>query len=121
MEPLKYSRQAVDNSHYEGAIEAAPNDCAAQRECDDSENAHILGNIPMELAKVITKPEPCTESKHERRNRPPRPSCGRRSPKKRKKMDFIESRQLETLRKEFTENCMNLVFNAACIYHKLLN
>jgi len=81
-------------------------------------SAQILGNIPVELAKV-TKPEPVKQSRHDRRDRPARPR-GERLPKEPEGSLLIESNELKKKRYEFTMVCMNMVLNAVYLYHKFL-
>ena len=84
----------------------------------DAVSARILGNIPVELAKV-TRPEPVKQSKQDRRDRPARPR-GERLPKEPEGSLLIESGELKKKRDELTMVCMNMVLNAVCLYHKFL-
>ena len=115
-EAPKCSVQVTNNGNNEGNSDIELSRRTVRCTSEDSVIARILGNIPRECRKV-TIPKP--RAKHERRDRLPR-ERGERLPAKRKEIDFAPSRQLETSRDEFIRNCMNIVFNAALIYHKLL-
>jgi len=94
------------------------NTVSAGRAAVDAVSAGILGNIPVELAKV-RRPEPVKQIKHDRRDRPAR-ARGERSPKEYEGPVLIESGELKKKRDELTMVCMNMVLNAVCLYHKFL-
>ena len=116
-ETQRFAEQ-VDSSNNEGNGDIAPEGGVARMQ-EGSVIAHILGNIPHELAKV-TKQKPRTESKRERRNRGLRSPRSKVLPPKRKKIYFIEPRRLKAIRNEFTRICKNIVLNAALICRTLL-
>jgi len=124
--PAAAENDGQENENQEGAGQdknsknhgGSANTASAGRAAEDAVSAGILGNIPVELAKV-RRLEPVRQSKHDRRDRPARPR-GERSPKESKGSVLIESGELKKKRDELTKVCMNMVLNAVCLYHKFL-
>jgi len=79
-----------------------------------------LSGIPHEYAKVIKdNGEPIRSNPHDSRKRPARPrKQGKRATKRRS--SFVESKEIEEIRKAFITKCRDIIIDAAVRYHQLL-
>ena len=78
-----------------------------------------LSGIPHECSNAIKDSETKKVDFHDNRTRPARPRK-KGTQRVQRKLNFVEARQIEWIRKTFITSCQGIVMDAAIIYHQLL-